>query len=544
MTPRAAHPALSRRTFAALGMSAAAMPVLAACGAGGTSSSGDGPAAVVLTAAFPPDAENYDPHQRPQTVARTISRQIADVLLDQDPVTGELHPWLATSWDINDDTTEFTFTLREDVTFSDGTAFTAQSVKNNFDRIRDLGSLAYIGANLLRGYVETVVESEFVARVVFDAPNAQFLQGTSTQSLSILADATLQLEPEEVARGNVIGSGPFTLENYTPGESITLVRREAYAWGSPLYNNEGAAHVSEVRIQFIPDGTTRAGAVSSGQVDFGFLLDAATLPSLSGNVSLEQLAYKGIAIPLVPFVYRPIFTHPEVRQAINFATNREEIAERIFQGHVVPATSVLTAATPGYADQSELLTYDVERAVSILEQAGWQVGADGVRTNAQGERLSIEIKYAGSGTPNEQMFQLLQTQWREVGIEFVLSPTTEAEMSEYTLYDAPYDLTTWSQGRADPDVLRVVYSSFYENQSFFFGNPVAQIDEALTRLQTTTDPAEREQAAAEAQRLILEGGYSFPLYDANANLASGPRITRTRFDAERKPAFVDFEVEG
>lgn len=533
---------ISRRSFAALSTAALGLPMLAACGGGNAAGGAAAGGNATLKVGFPGDAENYDPHQPPYTVSRAIARQIADTLVDQNPETGEIVPWLATKWEVSEDSSEFTFTLREDVTFSDNTPFNAENVKKNFDRIIDLGALAYIGASHLRGYKETVVESEYVARVVFDGPNAQFLQAATTQTLSMLANATLELEPEEVARGKVIGSGPFILESYEPGKTITLKRREGYTWGSPLYTNQGAAPFETVDVQFIPDATTLAGAVSSGQVDFAYLLDSATLKSLGPNVKHEQFLYRGIAIPLVPFVYRPIFKHAEVRQAINHATNREEIVERIFQGNGKPATAVLTAETPGYADLTEYLSFDLDKAVSLLEGGGWQLGDDGIRTNADGERLSIEIKYTGSGTAYEQMFQLLQTQWKEAGIEFVLSPTTEAEMSEYTLYNAPYDLSTWSQGRNDPDVLRVVYSSFYENQSFFFGNPIPEIDEALLKLQSITDPKERSAAAEAAQRLLLEGGYVFPLFDDVANMGVGQRLSRTTFDSERKPAFADFAL--
>src|SRR5699024_11226649 len=111
---------------------------------------------------------------------------------------------------------------------SDGTALTAESVKNNCDRIIDLGPLAYIGASHLRGYTVTEVIDDLTAVISFDGPNAQFLQAATTQSLSILADSTLALSPEEVARGgpSVVGSGAYTFDQYVPGGSIILTRRD------------------------------------------------------------------------------------------------------------------------------------------------------------------------------------------------------------------------------------------------------------------------------------------------------------------------------
>ncbi|GAA1415896.1 ABC transporter substrate-binding protein [Glutamicibacter uratoxydans] len=494
-----------------------------------------------LTVGFPEDSANYDPHQPPQTVSRTISRQIADTLVDQDPETGEIVPWLATSWETNKDQSQFTFHLRDDVTFSDGTKFTAQSVKNNFDRIIKIGPLAYVGASHLRGYQGTDVVDEKTAIVKFDGPNAQFLQAASTQPLSILADATLKLDPEEVARGKVIGSGPYVIESYEPDVGITLKAREDYHWGSSAYANKGPAVYETVKVSFIPDATTLAGAVSSGQVDYGFLLDTSTLGTLAGQTTLVQKPTVGIASPLIPFIYRDIFKDEAVRKAINPATDRAEIAERIYQGNVQPATGVLTAATPGSADLSSELAYDPQAAVKILEAGGWDtVGEDGIRRNDKGERLEISIQYSSTGGTTEALFQLLQIQWKKVGIDFVLKPVTEAQASETGLYDAPYDLTTWSQGRADPDVLRVVYSSLYENQSLFYGNAVPAVDKALLKLQSTTDAQQRKQASAEAQQLLLDKGLVFPLVDQVSNSAYGKDIKSIELDAENKPAFAEF----
>lgn len=235
-----------------------------------------------------------------------------------------------------------------------------------------------------------------------------------------------------------------------------------------------------------------------------------------------------------------------MRRAINAATDRQEIADRIYQGNAKAATGLLTAATPGSADLSDLLRHDPDRAVAELEQAGYtRVDADGYRHHEDtGEPLTIVFMYTGSGTTKEQMLQLLQNQWKKVGIRFDLQPRTEAQLSDYTLYDAPYDLSTWSQGRADPDVLRVVYSSFYENQSFFFGHPIKEVDEALLNLQSTTDPAKRQQASEDAQRLLLEGGYSFPLVDAYTSTAASMRLAGIPLDAENKLVAADVALSG
>lgn len=491
-----------------------------------------------LRVAFDSDAENYDPHQRPFLTARAVSRNIADTLTDQDPETGEILPWLAEDWEINEDATEFTFFLRDDVTFSDGTPLDAEAVKANFDRIIEIGPLAFVAAGLMRGYEESEVIDEHTVVVRFEEPNAQFLQATAVQSLSILAPATLELEPEEVAAGDVIGSGPYTLESYDPNNGIRLAVREDYAWGSPIYENEGRAYFDEVEISFIEESTTIAGAVSSGQIDYAYRLSPESVPGVEGTqAELQPQVMPAIAIPVIPLVYSDVFEDENTRKALSFATDREALVDSAFQGVYEPATGILTPSNPGYADLSDIMYHDPEEAERLLEEAGWtEIGEDGIRQNADGERLEVEIQYTGSSY--ETMFQLLQQQWAQVGIDFVLTPV--ADLGDFDIHNYEFDLTTWSQTRADPDVLRTVYSSFYESMSFLYGHPDEEVDDLLAQLQTTTDEAERQEVSEEVQRLIIDRGYTVPLFDLTQYAAYHEDIGGATIDLEGKPAFVDF----
>ncbi|ACQ78732.1 extracellular solute-binding protein family 5 [Beutenbergia cavernae DSM 12333] len=538
--------ALNRRGFLLGTASVAGAGVLTACaggggepGSSGSTASGEPTTGGTLTVAFPADPENLDPHQRPQLYPRTITRQIADSLTDQDPETGEVIPWLASSWEISDDVRTFTFTLRDDVTFSDGTPLTADVVTANWERILEIGPLAYVAAGLLRDYSSSEVIDSHTVSITFANPNAQFLQATASQSLAVLAPATLALTPEEVAAGDVIGSGPYILESYTPGEDVVLTVREDYAWGSPLYANRGRGYVDRIEFSIIPEPTTMAGAVASGQIDFAYLLDVSVLSTVeSSDAELIGTDMPAIAIPIVPLVYRPIFADERTRRALSLATDREAIVDSVFEGRYQPASAVLTKANPGWVDLSDQLAYDVDGAIALLEEAGWTtVGDDGLRSNDAGEPLRFEIQYTSAGTSSELMLQLLQQQWRAVGADFVLTPVSTP--SEANLHEYPFDITTWSQTRADADVLRTVYSSFFENQSFLFDNADPELDGLLTELQTTVDAAARLEVSGEAQRLIVERGYSIPLYDLTQFSAASSATSGAHADIEGKPVLVD-----
>ncbi len=484
------------------------------------------------------DVANYDPHQRPQLFPRAISRQITDTLTDQDPETGEIVPWLAESWEISDDVTRFTFHLRDDVTFSDGTALDAAVVKANFDRIVEIGPLAFIAGSFFRGYAGSTVEDEHTVTVVFDEPNAQFLQATATQSLGILAAATLEKTPEEVAAGDVIGSGPFVIDSYRPQSSLVLAAREDYAWPSPLYENRGRPYADRVEVSFVADPTTLAGSVASGQLDLAYILDPATVASLEGGqATVVSTPMPAISVPIVPLLHREVFAEQNIRRALSLATDRDAIVASVFQGAYEPATGVLTTTNPGYVDLADELQFDLDGANDLLDASSYaSVGADGIRVDASGRPLEITIQYTGAGS-TETLLQLLQLQWRAAGIDLQLEPV--ADLSEYTIHTYPFDITTWSQTRADPDVLRIVYSSFYENQSFLFGHPDAELDTALGVLQTTVDADARLEASRQVQQLIIERGYAVPLYDIVQYSAAAAGVEGVHADIEGKPLLVD-----
>ncbi|MFD5320364.1 ABC transporter substrate-binding protein [Streptomyces sp. NPDC127098] len=527
-------------TTAALALSLSVL--LGACGGGGAASDDAGGSAGeptdggTLRYAFNAAPDCVDSRQRPQLNSRFIGRQLADTLTEQDPETGEILPWLATSWEVSDDVTRFTFHLRDDVTFSDGEPFDAEAVKANFDAIIELGVQAPQGYSFLSGYQETVVEDAQTATVVFEEPNAQFLQATATQSLVQLSPASLGNDPADLCLGDFAASGPFTLDEFTPENSVRLVRRDDYAWASPLAENQGAAHVEAVELDAIPEGSVRQGSLTSGQVDLIEAVQPATQAQLADTpgFTVATSALPAIAIPYIPLPHSPKLQDADTRRALGLAIDRDAIVGAVYNGVNTTATGVLTTSNPGYVDQSDEIRYDPEAAAELLDRAGWDtIGDDGVRRNADGERLSLTITYESGDPLAEQQHQLVQQQWAEVGIELVLDPV--ATFPDVNIDEYPGDITTWSQTRADVDVLRLVYSSFDPAYSMRYGNPDEELNELLSALQTTVDPEERGEIAAQAQRRIIEQGYAAPVYDRVSAYGFSDRVGGFRTDLEAKP---------
>lgn len=201
-----------------------------ACGSGGDDAgggaSGKPKSGGTLIFAVSSDAGCVDPQQSGSNESIYSVRQTVDSLTDQDPETGTIVPWLAKSWDINADATEFTFRLRPGVTFSDGSELTAQVVKDTFEAVPNLGALGSLPQGYPSSVKSTTVVDPLTVKVTFKEPNAQFLQATSTHSLGIESSASVKKSPQQKCSDGVIGSGPFVLKQYVqndhPGQAHRL----------------------------------------------------------------------------------------------------------------------------------------------------------------------------------------------------------------------------------------------------------------------------------------------------------------------------------
>lgn len=248
----------ARRAVALTGALAATL-TLAACGSGDSGGGGGEPSGPpqsggTLRYGLSSAPTCSDPAQSGTNQTIYVTRQIVDSLVDQDPASGALRPWLADTWNYTADAKSFTFHLKDGITFSDGTPLTADSVRKNFDSIVALGGVkAPLGASYLSGYVGSVALDPRTVRIEFSAPNAQFLQAVSTPQLGIQADATIGKSAEERCQGGNIGSGPFTYAEWKQNASATLAKRAGYQWGSGVFASQGRRTWTRSRSPWCPN---------------------------------------------------------------------------------------------------------------------------------------------------------------------------------------------------------------------------------------------------------------------------------------------------
>lgn len=513
------------RMFLAAGLAAALTSALAACGGSPSASESTGDPVFGGTLTF------YDPVEYTAWVPTNsiwsnsqISGNLGERLIWQDPKTGEFKPWLATSWEISPDRLTYTFKLREGVTFSNGDPLDAETVKLNFDQ-HGLGDpkLGIPQDGFWAGYAGTEAVDPLTVKVTLKAPDAGFLQVLSNYRAStILGKPFLAQNLDGQGKlENWVGTGPFVVDQVSGTTGVTIKRREDYDWAPEGSGHQGRAYLEKIVFKTVPEAGTRVGALQSGEADIARNIapfDEETVTAAAGRLLAipVQGSTNKLAVQFGP--NSPASTKDlKVRLALQAATDRKEINETVLTPNYPIPTSALVKGTPLRADESKHLGYDLARAESLLDEAGWVKGADGVRVKG-GERLHFDIWVAPYYQVSQNVLELLQAQWKKAGIELQIH---NASLTEYESIataggsgDAKWAFEQGQTSTADPNVLRVSYSSSrYNELNQNKAAPDRKLDELVAAQATKFDPAERKAAVQAAEDYIFEQAYVIPLYD-------------------------------
>ena len=461
-----------------------------------------------------------------------VGRALADSLVDADPDTGEILPWLASAWEVGEDGLTYTFTLREGITFSDGTALDAAAVKTNLDQsaqqVEDGEGWYYQG--LFDDYVGAEATDELELVVTFSRPNPSFLPTLATGQLAILAPSSFDLSYEQRDNGEFIGSGSFVLESYTPNEGIVLARREDYAWPSGAATHEGAPSIERITISFVDEQSVRESALQAGETDLAQnpTTQVADQLEAEGN-GLIFRAQSGIPYSLVLNLTDPALQDIAVRRALSRAIDRQAIFEGVTGARQPASTSVLTPSTTGYADVSEHLVHDLDEANRLLDEAGWTAGADGVRVK-DGRRLTFELILWWEPQEVSDALQLLKEQVAEAGIEITVREDIGGAGGSWRDGKSQLHLNNATRAAGELALYSQYTNDNFESASLIegvdFGRPLDEFTESggLSDLVTAqiTEPDEevRAQLLAEAQEIIVRDAIRIPLFD-NINSESG-----------------------
>jgi peptide/nickel transport system substrate-binding protein len=355
----------ARRT---VGFLAAAGLLVAACGTGGATDGNGARASAVLTVGIGVDPDTLDPMRQTTTTVYNVVQMVVESLVRVDEA-GKLQPSLATDWSEAPDGLTWVFALRGGVKFSDDTPLDAAAVKASIDRSLDPKSICPSCGALPRAVRSVDVVDPSHLRFSMNVPLAGdvFLGLLSQVVYGVLSPRTIRPgTPAYVQQEQPVGTGPYVLKERVKGDHVALVRHEDY-WGRrPAY--------AQQLFKVVPDAATREALVRSGQAQVVLLPPISDLPSLQKDVTVKVLLAPGdrsvfFAINTVDR-QQPALQNPVVRQALNFAINRDAIVKSTLFGAAEPATAPVASSVFGYCAMPNPYRYDPDQARSLLQKAG------------------------------------------------------------------------------------------------------------------------------------------------------------------------------
>jgi peptide/nickel transport system substrate-binding protein len=479
-----------------------------------------------------------DLHVTPLTQAAYVAGHIFDKLIYLDG-EGNLNPWLATSWSTNETATEWTLTLRDDVVFHDGTPFDAEALVFNFDRMVDPATNSRTAGPLLGSYTGSEVVDATTVRVTFAETYAQFPFALSSPFMGIVSPTAVRTYGADFDE-HLIGSGPFKFVSEVPQIEVVLERNPDYAWG-PVGFQDGPAYLETLTFKLILEEQTRLAALETGEANVVDEIPATRVAAMRDAGTFQLLGAPRLGIARSNFINTTLAPTDDVRvrRAINHAVDLEGINQAVFRGVYPISTQVLTPGVRFYDTAYEnMYPYDPERAIALLEEAGWtEINAEGYRMK-DGQVLFVNHA-TFAGYVAEAPSELVQAFLRDVGVKMDITVVGSGYADIISSVASPYNSAMVATYSPDPGLIldRVFHSRGIGTANWsHYGNP--ELDALLTAGLATADDAERARIYGDIQRLIAEEALVLPLY-ANVSIFGYQQdVQGFRFSAYGHPEFL------
>lgn len=478
-----------------------------------------------------------------------IINQIADRLTFQNPKTRAIEPWVAESWQINADATEYLFKIRPNITFSNGEPVDAKAVATIFDTY-GLGnpSLKLPVSEVINNYLKSEVIDPLTVKFYFSQSSPGFLQATSTIGSGLISPTSLALSLDELGDATkIIGSGPFIVESEIIGKSIHFKARSDYQWGPLNSAHQGPAYLDKIELIVMPEDSVRVGSLLSGQADFIRRLEAYTEPQVTDfGYIVYSAPTGGINTMLNIRPDNPLVADVAVRRALIKGTDTQTILDTLYSDSYPKARSIIAQSAPGYTDLSSQLAFDPQQANQLLEAAKWHKAKDGYRYK-DGVKLQLSVYEALTQAQNKEMLQMIAQQWKKLGIGLTILSGDSASRTIDELDPTKTPLAMGMIGRADPDVLK---SHFYptnrnrllqlggtSNKVNTFTDP--QLNQLLEVIATESDTAKRLALVEQVQQYILDNAYVLPIFEEPQVYAGAPYVIGIEFEPSARPTFYN-----
>ncbi|MDI6104023.1 ABC transporter substrate-binding protein [Actinoplanes sp. NEAU-A12] len=513
--------------------------LLTACSSGGQQ-----PAAVgrpvsggSLTWAVEIEPITFNPHQYAQAKARLLVWNTFEALLGHDS-QGGLVPWLSTGHQVSADGMTYTFALRTDVTFTDGTKFDAAAVKANIDQFFVEGYNPAVLAVQLRNLDRVEVVDPATVAFHLRQPDVLLLDFLSSPQGAQVSPKSLKEAKNLKAGGpELAGTGPFILDRYTAGQEVHFTKNAAYNWAPANAGHSGAAYLDEITYRFLKESSVRVGALTSGQVQVIEGVPATDEPLITANPQLSLSLSRGLNSGSAYSYYfnttHAPFDDIRVRRAFREAVDVDAVLTGVYRGSATRAWSVIGPTSPFY-DKTLEKTYggDAAEANKLLDEAGWTArDADGFRTK-DGKRLTVRLVQSAPFVRDRRdvLAQAVQAQVKQsAGIDLNIAVVDQGTATQ-ALADGQYEV--FDNSRADTDAgaaLNLLLHSGGAINRTGFTDPA--LDKLLEQGRAGTDQAQRQAVYQRVQKLaITDQALILPLYAPADQIAASRAVGGLGFE--------------
>jgi peptide/nickel transport system substrate-binding protein len=520
--------------LAAIALSASTALVLASCSSGTSSASPSGSSASPqagghLTWGVETEPVTLNPQLNGQDKTKLLLRNSYEQLLARQD-DGTFVPWLASAYKTSADGLTYTFTVRDGVTFWDGTTLDAAAVVKNITEQVDPKYNPYGAAGPLSHLKSAKATDDKTVTITLKTRYAPFLDFIG--SLPIISPDAYSKADVKAGGPDIAGTGPFVLTKYSKGQEIDFSKNPAYDWAPATDKHQGPAYLDSLTYRFLPESSVRLGALQSGQVDVIEGIPGTQAAQFQKGSSYQYLTALNTGTPYSLYfnTTKAPTNDVDVRTAFRDAVDLGTVLKSVYAGQRTRAWSAVSPEDPDFYDKTLEGTYgdDVAAANKLLDEAGW-TGRDsaGYRTK-DGKRLTI-TDYQSKPYVRDQrdvLLQAIQAQVKQnAGIDFDVQVVDSGVADQH---QAAHDYGTYDNSNTNPDGVDIEYHWLPADKGGFINLSLAsdpQLTTWLTAAQQTTDTAARAKDYDALQQFVIKDkAYSFPLYEPADQIAASTKV--------------------
>jgi peptide/nickel transport system substrate-binding protein len=424
-----------------------------------------------------------------------------------------------------------TWKIKKNAVWSDGTPITANDVKFTYDTIMD-PKWQILSKSGYEEITKAEVIDDQTIKFTFKAPYAPYREMFSS-SYMILPKAALEGKDFNTVMNESVpvASGPFKFKEWAKGDHITLVRNDKY-WGAQAY-------LDQVVWKWVPDTNTEIAQLKTGEVDavnpspdpslIDQLKTAGTVMADPGTV-WEHLAFQ---------LEKPDVSDLKVRQAIAYTIDRQKIVEQVMLGQVKPLQDIFVPEQPTYFSSAwAQYTPDKVKAEGLLVEAGYAKGADGFYAK-DGKKLTLEFSTTAGNTGREKMFQILQAQLKEVGIDVKLNFIDASTFFGTTTVQGKFQVGEWAWVASPDPSVKTLFSSeqIPPTGQNYYRYKNAEVTALINQADNTMDPVKRAELSKQISKLMAADLPLIPLYQRLSILAVKNYVHGAKNNATLEGAF-------